>query len=167
MRNSDEVYPASVKAVLKYGASKSTHRVDDVVSGRMTPICRLLAPLVAAVVSPVNWDIVCPMLTVKELMLSPAGTVAELVAGLDEVPALDDDAGVVAGAVVVDEDDEQPAATMAVTAATATKPNRGRPLRPLLSSCIPDPFRHNALARSVGYADAGHRTTRVSLRDER
>ncbi len=113
------------------------------------------------------------MSTVKELMLSPEGIVAEpLVAGLDEVPALDEDAGV----DVVDEDDEQPAATMAVTAATATKPNRGanldrpwpseledRPPRALLSSSIPYPFRHNAL----GYATAGHRTTRVSFRDER
>jgi hypothetical protein len=116
------------------------------------------------------------MSTVKELMLSPEGIVAEpLVAGLDEVPALDEDAGVDAGAVVVDED-EQPAATMAVTAATATKPNRGanldrpwpseledRPPRALLSSSIPYPFRHNAL----GYATVGHRTTRVSFRDER
>ena len=128
MRNSDEVYPAAVKASFMYGASKSTHRVDDVVSGRITPTCRLVAPLVPAAVSALNWDIVDAMSTVKELMLSPAGTVAEpLVAGLDEVPALDEDAGVAAGAVVVDEDDEQPAATMAVTAATATKPNRGRP----------------------------------------
>jgi hypothetical protein len=115
----------------------------------------------------VNWDIVDAMSTVKELMLSPEGTVAELVAGLDEVAA---DAGVDDAAAGADEDDddEQPAATTAVTAATATQPNRGRrPLCPLLSSTIPDPFRHNALARSVGYADAGHRTTRVSLRDER
>jgi hypothetical protein len=124
-----------------------------------------------------NCDIVDAMSTVKELMLSPEGIVAEpLVAGLDDVPALDEDAGVDdAGAVVVDEDDEQPAATMAVTAATATKPNRGtdlmlrpcepvgRPPRPLLSSSIPYPFRHNAL----GYATAGHRATRVSFRDER
>ncbi|HEX3449990.1 MAG TPA: hypothetical protein VHS97_17175 [Isosphaeraceae bacterium] len=144
-----------------YGASKSTHRVDDVVSGRITPTWRLEAPLVAAAVSPLNWDIVDAMSTVKELMLSPEGTVAEpLEAGLDEVPAL---AEVDAGAVVVDEDDEQPAATMAATAATATKPNRGtsldrprpselegRPPRALLSSSIPYPFRHNAL----GYATA-------------
>jgi hypothetical protein len=114
------------------------------------------------------------MSTVKELVLSPAGTVAEpLVAGLDEVPAL---AEAAADAEVVDEDDEQPAATMAVTAATATQPNLGRGLNvpwpcerechppcPLLRRSIPDPFRHNAL----GYADAGHRTTRVSFRDER
>jgi hypothetical protein len=81
-----------------------------------------------------------------------------------------------AGAEDVEADDEQPAATRAVTAAAATQPNRGRglnvpwpcerggrPPRPFLSSSIPDPFRHNAIA----YADAGHRTTRVSLRDER
>jgi hypothetical protein len=123
-----------------------------------------------------NWDIVDEMSTVKELMLSPDGTVAEpLVAGLDEVPALGEDAGVDEDAEVVDGDDEQPAATMAATAATATQPNRGRdlmpwpcerggrPPRPLLSSSIPYLFRHNAL----GYADAGHRTTRVSFRDER
>jgi hypothetical protein len=124
-----------------------------------------------------NWDIVDEMSTVKELMLSPDGTVAEpLVAGLDEVPALGEDAGVDEDAEVVDGDDEQPAATMAATAATATQPNRGRdlnvpwpcerggrPPRPLLSSSIPYLFRHNAL----GYADAGHRTTRVSFRVER
>jgi hypothetical protein len=33
-----------------------------------------------------SWDIVDAMSTVKELVLSPAGTVA----GLDEVPALDE-----------------------------------------------------------------------------
>jgi hypothetical protein len=121
-----------------------------------------------------NWDIVDEMSTVKELMLSPDGTVAEpLVAGLDEVPALGEDA---AAAEVVDEDDEQPATTMAATAATATQPNLGRGLNvpwpcerechppcPLLPRSIPYPFRHNA----VGYADAGHRTIRVSFRDER
>src|SRR4051794_40735388 len=129
MRNCDEVNPASVKACLMYGASKSTHRVDDVVSGRITPICRLLAPLVAAAASDLNWDIVDEMSTVKELMLSPDGTVAEpLVAGLDEVPALGEDAADAADDEVVDGDDEQPAATRAATAATATQPNRGRDL---------------------------------------
>jgi hypothetical protein len=130
-----------------------------------------------------NWAIVDAMSTVKELMLSPEGTVAEpLVAGLDEVPALTDAAGAAVvdedagGAEVVDEDDEQPAATMAVITATATKPNLGRdlcvpwpcerechPPCPLLRRSIPDPFRHNALR----YDDVGHRTTRVSFRDER
>jgi hypothetical protein len=66
------------------------------------------------------------MSTVKELMLSPAGTVAEpLVAGVDEVPALAEDAGAAGVDEVADEDDEQPAATMATIAATATKPNLG------------------------------------------
>jgi hypothetical protein len=97
------------------------------VSGRITPTCRLLAPLVPAAVSDLNWDIVDAMSTVKELMLT-AGTVAEpLVAGLDEVPALTEAAGA-AGVVDEDEDDEQPAATMAVIAATATQPNLGRDL---------------------------------------
>jgi hypothetical protein len=123
-----------------------------------------------------NWDIVDAMSTVKELMLSPAGTVAEpLVAGLD-VPALTEAAGD-AGAVEDDEDDAQPAATMAVIAATATQPNLGSDLNvpwpserechppcPLLRRSIPDPFRHHALLR---YDDTGHRTTRVSFRDER
>ena len=166
-----------MKACFRYGASKSTHRVDDVVSGRITPICRLEAPLVAAAVSALSWDIVDAMSTVKELMLSPDGTVAEpLVAGLDEVPALDEDAGAAEDAEDVDEDDEQPAATMAAAAAAATQPNLGRDLNvpwpcerechppcPLLRRSIPYPFRHNA----VGYADAGQRTTHVSVRDER
>jgi hypothetical protein len=116
-----------------------------------------------------SWDIVDAMSVVKELVLSPAGIVAEpLVAGLDEVPALAEDAAdaeVDEGAEVVDEDDEQPAATMAATAATATQPNLGRGLNvpwpcerechppcPLVRRSIPYPFRHNA----VGYADAGH-----------
>jgi hypothetical protein len=115
------------------------------------------------------------MSTVKELVLSPAG----IAAVLDEVPALAEDAAdaeVDEDAAVVDEDDEQPAATMAATAATATQPNLGRGLNvpwpcerechppcPLVRRSIPYPFRHNA----VGYADAGHRTTRVSFRDER
>jgi hypothetical protein len=69
-----------------------------------------------------NWDIVDAMSTVKELMLSPDGTVAEpLEAGLDEVAAGDAEAG----GVVVDEDDEQPAATMATTAAATTQVNLG------------------------------------------
>jgi hypothetical protein len=114
-------------------------------------------------------------------VLNPAGIVAEpLVAGLDEVPALAEDAAdaeVDEDAEDVDEDDEQPATTMAAVAATATQPNLGRGLNvpwpcerechppcpcPLVRRSIPYPFRHNA----VGYADAGHRTTRVSFRDE-
>jgi hypothetical protein len=114
------------------------------------------------------------MSRVKELVLSPAGTVAEPLAGL-EVPELEEAAGEAGAVELVDEDDEQPAATMAATAATATAPNftgvnvprpcerGGRPPRSLLPRSIPYPFRHNA----VGYADAGHRTTHVSARDER
>jgi hypothetical protein len=118
------------------------------------------------------------MSTVNESMLSPDGTVAEPpVAGLDEVPALDEDAG---DAEVVDElvgeDDVQPATTMAAAAAAATAPNLGSALCvpwPCEREChppcllerrtIPYPFRHNA----VGYADAGQRTTHVSVRVER
>jgi hypothetical protein len=115
------------------------------------------------------------MSTLNELMLSPEGTVPEPLAGADVVAA--DDAGAVdAGAVVVDDDEEQPAATMATTAAAATQPTlcsdltlpwpcerECHPPVPLLRRRIPDPFRHNALR----YDDAGHRTTRVSFRDER
>src|ERR1700722_1884909 len=108
--NCELLSPAAVKAVVRYGASKSTHRVDDVVSGRTTPICR---PDPADPVSPLSWDIVDAMSTVKELTPSPAGTVPEPpVAGVDEVPALAEDAGAVA---VDEEDDEHPAATMAAT----------------------------------------------------
>src|SRR5580693_4632772 len=104
MRNSAEVYPAAVKACFRYGWSKSTHRVDDVVSGRTTPTCRLVDPLVPAAASALNWDIVGAMLTVKELMLT-GGTVVEPVADPEaegEVEELDE----------LDED-EQPAATRA------------------------------------------------------
>src|SRR6516165_5462295 len=101
IRNSDEVYPAAVKACFRYGASKSTHRVDDVVSGRTTPTCRLLAPLVPAAASALNSDIVGAMLTVKELMLT-AGTEAEPLAAGDEDAGVDE--------VDVLEEDEQPAA---------------------------------------------------------
>src|SRR5580658_2637119 len=104
------VYPASAKASFRYGASKSTHRVDDVVSGRITPTCRLLAPLVANCVRGLNSDIVDAMSTVKELMLSPAGIVFE---PLDAVVPDEDD----------DDDDEQPAAAMATTA-SPTRPAR-------------------------------------------
>jgi hypothetical protein len=73
-----------------------------------------------------SWDIVDAMSTVKELTPSPAGTAAAPPAvGLDEVPALAEDAAGDEGAEAVDVDDEQPAATMAAAAATATKPNLG------------------------------------------
>jgi hypothetical protein len=95
-----------------------------------------------------NWDIVDEMSTVKELMLSPAGTAA----GADEAAEED----VAAGAdvdeddVVVDEDDEQPAAIKAAAPATATQPRRGRGLF-LLPRSIPYTFRRNMR----GYVDAG------------
>src|SRR6516162_1973739 len=127
MRNCDEVYPAAVKACVRYGASKSTHRFDDVVSGRTTPTCRLLAPLVPAAVSALNRDIVGAMLTVKELMLTNGTVVAPL------ADAEDDEA---AGAEELDEldEDEQPAATTARAAARATQPSRGK-RRNLPSPC--------------------------------
>src|SRR5580693_4239927 len=104
------VYPASAKASFRYGWSKSTHRVEDVVSGRITPTCRLAAPLVANSVSGLNLDISDAMSTLKELMLSPAGTVFEPLAA---VPPDEPD----------EPDDEQPAAS-AATAATLTQPSR-------------------------------------------
>jgi hypothetical protein len=66
------------------------------------------------------------MSTLNESMLSPEGTAPELAAGADEVAAAD--AGAVVDAGVVDEDEEQPAATMATTATAATKPSLGSDL---------------------------------------
>jgi hypothetical protein len=126
------VYPASVKASFRYGASKSTYRVEDVVSGMITPTCRLEAPLVAAAVSGLSWDIVDAMSTVKELVPRPGGIAAEpLLAGLDEVAAdaeVDEDAAADDEEEEDVEEDEQPAATTAATAARATQPSRGRGL---------------------------------------
>src|SRR5215475_15728825 len=101
------VYPASAKAAFRYGASKLTYRVDDVVSGRITPTCRLVAPLVAKWVSALNLDIVGPMFTVKELMLT-GGIVLEPLGADDEE----------------DPDDPQPAAIRPTTAARPTQPTR-------------------------------------------
>lgn len=92
------------------------------------------------------------MSTVKELTLSPAGTVAEP----EEDDEPDEDVEDVED-VGVDEDDEQPAAIRAATAATATQPNLEMGLFLLLSS-IQYTFRRNAR----GYADAGHHRTHVS-----
>jgi hypothetical protein len=91
------------------------------------------------------------MSTVKELTLSPAGTVAEADEdeGADE-PDEDDEPAEAGG---VDEDDEQPAAIRAATAATATQPNREMGLF-LLPSSIQYTFRRNVR----GYADARHET---------
>jgi hypothetical protein len=107
----------------------------------------------------VNWDIVDAMLTVKELMLSPAGTVP--VAALDDGAAAED-VGAAAlddGAVVVDDvDDEQPAATSPTTATAAAQPSRGRglPPCPLLPSCIPYPFHRNAVRSYTTKQDTAH-----------
>lgn len=96
------------------------------------------------------------MSTVKELMLSPDGTVAEAAGEVEVEPEVDEDVGV----DVVD--DEQPAAIKAATPTTATQAKRETGLF-LLPRSIPNTFRRNVR----GYADAGHRGTRVSLRDER
>src|SRR6516162_5515928 len=151
------VYPASAKAAFRYGASKLTYRVDDVVSGRITPTCRLVAPLVAKWVSGLNAAIVGPTLTVKELMLT-CGIVFEPLA---------------AAGVVVD-DDEQPAAIKLATAAKPTQPTRpkrpslpwpcereGRPPIPLLPSRITNaPFER----RHPNKADIARRIAPVSRR---
>src|SRR5262252_6547413 len=128
------VYPASAKAALRYGWSKLTYRVDDVVSGRITPTCRVVAPLVAKWVSDLNLDIVGPMFTVKELMVT-FGIVLEPLGADDE------------------DDDPQPAAIRLATAARPTQPARRerrnvpppcererRPPSLLLPSPIPTPL---------------------------
>jgi hypothetical protein len=99
-----------------------------------------------------NWDIVDAMSTEKELTLTD-GTVTEAGAGED-----DEDAGAEDD---VDDEEEQPAAIRAATPATATQPNR-RMVLFLLPSSIAYTFHRNVR----GYADAGHRGTRVSLCDE-
>jgi hypothetical protein len=77
-----------------------------------------------------NWSIVDAMSTVKELMLSPAGTVAEpLDAGVDELAEVDVD-----GVLEDDEllDDEHPAAakeTSAAVSPTHPSPRTPRDLR--------------------------------------
>jgi hypothetical protein len=94
-----------------------------------------------------NCDIVVEMFTVKEAVLSPAGTPAAAgeEAGADEAGA--EEAGAdVAGVEELDEldevDDEQPAAARASTPATATQPSRGKRLPPalVLPSRTPTPF---------------------------
>src|SRR6516162_4863408 len=162
MRNCDEVYPAAVKASFRYGASKSTHRFDDVVSGRTTPTCRLLAPLVPARASALNIDIVGAMLTVKESMLTD-GTVVEPLAG--------DEAAEVAEAAGADELDElhelhQPAAIRARVAARATQPSRGK-RRNVPSPCGREPRPPSLLLPSVIphtlSLNAGNKSTRDTI----
>jgi hypothetical protein len=78
-----------------------------------------------------NWDIVEAMFTVKELMLSPAGTVAEPLDVADgEVAGADVDAEVDVDGVVedVELDDEQPAAASETSAAVSpTQPSERTP----------------------------------------
>src|ERR1700694_5541386 len=62
-------YPAMVNALVRYGRSYWTYRVDDTVSGRMTPT----SPLPAAV-SGLS-DAIGEKLLSSELTLSPDGTV--------------------------------------------------------------------------------------------
>ena len=123
-------------------------------------------PADPAAARPLNWDIVVVMSEVKELMLSPAGTVA--VEAEDAADEAADEAAVDTGADAedVDDDDEQPAATTATAAAAATKASRGRclPRWPLLPSCIPYPFHRNAVRSYTTMRDTAHR---VPLRDER
>src|SRR5215831_5024314 len=130
IRNCDWVYPASAKASFRYGASKLTYRVDDVVSGRITPTCKVLAPFVANSVSGLSLDIVDAMSTVKELMLSPVGIVF--------LPTL---------VLVVELPDEPQAAAIRPTiAARLTQPARRNPPtlpRALLPSRIPDSLLRN------------------------
>src|SRR5215469_7614439 len=129
------VYPASAKAAFRYGWSKLTYCVDDVVSGRITPTCRLVAPLVAKWVSGLNAAIVGPTFTVKELMLTFGIVLEPLAVGVDE------------------DDDPQPAAIRLATAARPTQPARRecrnvpppcererRPPSLLLPSPIPTPL---------------------------
>src|SRR6516165_10492981 len=125
------VYPASAKAAFRYGASKLTYRNDDVVSGRITPTCKVVAPLVAKWVSGLNLDIVGPMLTVKELMLT-FGIVLEPLGAVDE------------------DDDPQPAAIRLATAARPTQPARRERQPPsfLFLSPIPTPLSPESTPKS-------------------
>src|SRR6516165_1161052 len=120
------VYPASAKAAFRYGWSKLTYRVDDVVSGRITPTCRLVDPLVAKWVSGLNAAIVGPTFTVKELMVT---------CGIALEPL---------GAVDVD-DDPQPAAMRLATAARTTQPTRRERQPP--SFLLLSPIPHTPFAR--------------------
>src|SRR5215469_11691224 len=133
------VYPASAKASFRYGASKLTYRTDDVVSGRITPTCRVLAPLVANCVSGLSLDIVDAMSTVNELVLRPFGIVFEPLDALDE-----------------DDDDPQAAAVRVTTAARLTQPTgrvkreRRAPLLLLLGSIPQNPFHLPEVTRMRG-----------------
>ena len=103
----DEVYPAAWNAFWKYGASKLTYRVDEVVSGRITPTM----PFPAAV-RPVNWDI-SEKLLLNDEVLRPAGTVAEAVVVVGPVVVAD---------VVFFEDEEHAAPTRLSVTTSAIPP---------------------------------------------
>src|SRR5215472_8973534 len=103
IRNCCWVYPASAKAAFRYGWSKSTQRTDDVVSGRITPTCSVLAPLVANCVSGLSLDIVDARSTVNEVVVR-LGTVFEPL-----------------GADPDDDEEPQAAATRLTTAARPTQ----------------------------------------------
>src|SRR5665213_936364 len=75
---SDDPYPAALKALVRYGRSKFTYRVEDVVSGRMTPTIPL-----PALNRPDSWLIAEKLLS-NDVRLRPDGTVA---AALDEAGA--------------------------------------------------------------------------------
>jgi hypothetical protein len=91
------------------------------------------------------------MSVVKELTLSPDGTVAD-----PEPDEEDDEPDEVAGADEdVVEDDEQPAAIRAATPARAIQPNRGRGLF-LLPSSMLYTFRRNASGYAVVTGTAEH-----------
>src|SRR5262249_24381342 len=110
----------------------------DVVSGRITPTCSVLAPFVANWVSGFSLDIVDARSTVNELTLRPAGILFE--------PPEDEDLDDV-------EDDPQPTAvTPARATATPAKPTLRRAPLPRELDCRPpsllirsrislDPFR--------------------------
>ena len=70
----------------------------------------------------INLAIVGPMLTVKELMLSPDGTVFEPLGAVDDEDDVDDD--------------PQPATIRPATAAKPTQPTRPKRPLPLLPSRI-------------------------------
>jgi len=75
------------------------------------------------------------MLTLKELVLSPDGTAAEPLDAVADDAGGDDAGADVAGVDELDEldgldEDEQPAAAMATTAAAATQRSRGKRLPP-------------------------------------
>src|SRR4029077_9507856 len=151
MRNWFWLNPASASAAVKYGWSKLTQRVDEVVSGRMTPISSVLAPLVAYWVSGLSAPMVDAMSGVKALTVM-----------LDGTP----------GVVAVDPPDgvevlPHAAATSAPAPTRVSLPilDRSRGPRPLIPSCkcirplpsIPNP--PFATPPAPGAKSAAHKTS--------